>query len=93
MRRSWACGHWTGGTPEYDLAAWVKKALRSVSQVVQHNNRLVFGQDEQGRGMPSAQHNGAQGDIWLRLENGICALDKGGRAAEGGQGAEETQGQ
>lgn len=55
--------------------ARVKKALGSVSQMVQNNNRVVFDQDEQGRDISYVQNKRTNEKIWLRRENGVYVLD------------------
>lgn len=55
--------------------ARVKKALGSVSQMVQNNNRVVFDQDEQGRDVSYVQNKRTQEKLWLRKENGVYVLD------------------
>lgn len=55
--------------------ARVKKALGSVSQLVQSNNRVVFDQDDRGRDVSYMQSKRAQEKIWLRKDNGVYVSD------------------
>ena len=55
--------------------ARVKKALGSVSQMVNNGNKLVFDQDSNGKDTPYIQNKRTNEKIWLRQENGVYVLD------------------
>ena len=55
--------------------ARVKKALGSVSQMVNNGNKLVFDQDSSGKDTAYIQNKRTNEKIWLRQENGVYVLD------------------
>ena len=55
--------------------AKVSKALGSVSQMVDHGNRIVFDTDAQGRDISYIENKKTKERIWLQRENGVYVLD------------------
>ena len=68
-------------TPEGNLrkmkfqVAKVKKALGSVSEMVDSGNRVVFDTDEGGYDISYIENKKTRDKVWLRRENGVYVLD------------------
>ena len=55
--------------------AKVKKALGSVSEMVDSGNRVVFDTDEGGYDISYIENKKTRDKVWLRRENGVYVLD------------------